>query len=371
MGNLPINMSRLTAKKQTKNKIKTNPEMASLMESFNNYNQTLIEDVTPVLIADYTMRIVAILVHLLYFLSIIYLKALQKLSMMLLHNVNLVSLLYCLHYGSYIGSFTNQIGYAGFANFLCHLSEITWAALKFLRMYSLVLLTGSRYLAVKKPMVYKELTSSRKKIASLIALVWLFSFLISLALKFTFQTDYLLFYCLDGYSNLYTVTVLYTCTSIVLAFLIPNIINVVIYVIIVRKLLEMSANLNISIQTSQQLNIESSRVSNRDGVLSIVKDLRFKRPSVSRQLPLTLPATLRRNQRDRDRIVQIIAINSLHIIVTFLSIFVNMQTRLIIYEDFMFMINDMMYVRPAVRIFFLIGQSLIPIITIYYIFKIR
>ena len=60
---------------------------------------------------DYITRCVALVIHLVYVLFIIYFKEFKQRSMLFLHHVNIVSLIYCIHYAFFIGNQT-----ASFAN---------------------------------------------------------------------------------------------------------------------------------------------------------------------------------------------------------------------------------------------------------------
>lgn len=55
---------------------------------------------------DYITRIISLLIHLVYVLFLIYFKEFQNRNMLFLHNVNMISLLYCIHYVFYIGNQT-------------------------------------------------------------------------------------------------------------------------------------------------------------------------------------------------------------------------------------------------------------------------
>ena len=59
---------------------------------------------------DYVMRFAALIIHAVYLLFLIYFKEFQVRSMLYLHHVNIVSLLYCLIYIMWIGSSTSANG---------------------------------------------------------------------------------------------------------------------------------------------------------------------------------------------------------------------------------------------------------------------
>ena len=59
---------------------------------------------------DYFMRFVALIIHAVYLLFLIYFKEFQVRSMLYLHHVNIVSTLYCLMFIMWIGSSTSANG---------------------------------------------------------------------------------------------------------------------------------------------------------------------------------------------------------------------------------------------------------------------
>lgn len=97
---------------------------------------------------DYIIRVIAVLIHCLYFGLVICFKTLQKRQGMYLHHVNLISLLYCLHYCAWIGNFWVDLGNSTLDHVFCYMSEIFWIFLKFARNYSLSLLAAYRLLYI-------------------------------------------------------------------------------------------------------------------------------------------------------------------------------------------------------------------------------
>ena len=87
------------------------------MNSSNNFteasNDTGIQYLNIGLITnylDYIMRFAALIIHAVYLLFLIYFKEFQVRSMLYLHHVNIVSMLYCLMYIMWIGSSTSANG---------------------------------------------------------------------------------------------------------------------------------------------------------------------------------------------------------------------------------------------------------------------
>jgi hypothetical protein len=82
-------------------------------ESILAYNDTSILLLNIGLITnylDYFMRFVALIIHAVYLFFLIYFKEFQVRSMLYLHHVNIVSMLYCLMFIMWIGSSTSANG---------------------------------------------------------------------------------------------------------------------------------------------------------------------------------------------------------------------------------------------------------------------
>ena len=88
------------------------------MNNFS-YNKTIINNDTGIAYIniglatnylDYFMRFVALIIHAVYLLFLIYFKEFQVRSMLYLHHVNIVSMLYCLMFIMWIGSSTSANG---------------------------------------------------------------------------------------------------------------------------------------------------------------------------------------------------------------------------------------------------------------------
>jgi hypothetical protein len=87
------------------------------MNSSNNFtetsNDTGIQYLNIGLITnylDYIMRFAALIIHAIYLLFLIYFKEFQVRSMLYLHHVNIVSMLYCLMFIMWIGNLTSANG---------------------------------------------------------------------------------------------------------------------------------------------------------------------------------------------------------------------------------------------------------------------
>jgi hypothetical protein len=158
---------------------------------------------------DYGVRVLGLLIHVVYFLVVFKIAEFQKRSFLYLHQVNLIGLLYCLVYTAFINSRNPNFANEWVNNFLCTWCELLWAVLKFMRIFSILQLTIYRYLAIFKIASYKSLNQSKLWTYGLFAFSWTLSIVITLALKFSLQTNYSLWYCIDGNSEILIHSVIY------------------------------------------------------------------------------------------------------------------------------------------------------------------
>ena len=232
----------LSKKKKLKNKGKMQAanQNESVLENITNSSSELNIGVMNYL--DFFTRIVALVIHLVYVLFIIYFKEFQSRKMLFLHNVNIISMIFCIHYVFYIGnkSFTN----AEVNAVLCYISELLWINLKYLRLYSLLLLAAYRYLSVFHIQLHRKFSSSLFLMSMSVGTVWMFSLVMSFALKYIFNTTYSLRYCYEGFSENWLNSVLFFIFLIATSYIIPTVIVIVLYKKIINKLKQLTINLN-------------------------------------------------------------------------------------------------------------------------------
>ena len=193
---------------------------------------------------DYITRIVALLIHAVYVLFIIYFKEFQTRTMLFLHHVNIISMIYCIHYVFYIGTQRPSFSSAELNAVLCYASEMVWINLKYLRLYSLLLLAIYRYLSVFKIQLHRKFSSSLFNMSMPIVVIWAMSLVMSFSLKYIFNTTYSDLYCYEGYSKYWLNSVLFFIFLIMTSYVVPTVIVIVLYKRIIDKLKQLTKNLS-------------------------------------------------------------------------------------------------------------------------------
>jgi len=135
-----------------------------------------------------------------------------------------------------------------------------WINLKFLRLYSLLLLAVYRYTSVFRIHFYRLFNASLFKMSMAIVGVWCFSLLMSFSLKYIFGTSYSKNFCYEGYSDYWLDSVLFFIFLIVLSYVIPSVIVIVLYKRIIDKLKELTKNLNKNNQTPVEKSLRYSKI---------------------------------------------------------------------------------------------------------------
>jgi hypothetical protein len=158
---------------------------------------------------EFVVRALGLLIHLAYFLVVLMIGEFRKRTFLFLHQVNLISLLYCLIYTAYINTRNPSFASDRLNNFLCTWCELTWAVLKFMRILSIFQLTIYRYLAMARLSFYKRLNQSVLRLFGIMAFSWILSLVVTLLLKFSLQTKYSIWYCIDGGSISLTISIIY------------------------------------------------------------------------------------------------------------------------------------------------------------------
>jgi hypothetical protein len=277
------------------------------------------------MLIDYSIRVVATLIHVFYFLIVFKSNELKKRTYIFLHHVNLVSLIYCIHYTCYIGNRYPNFSQIWLNHLLCTLSELLWMNLKLMRMYSIILLAIYRYIGVYKNSLFKEINKKSKYIYFLIALTWLISIILTLILKFSLQTTYSIWFCTNGNSQSILNSFLYFSLIVTLGNVLPTFISICRY-----------------IRRFQIIKKQPNENSNRS--LSNIK-----------------------KQKSIKYAKQFLILNLISFFVSLISSFLNLQIVFASFENYSFLNLSLDFLKPILRSLFLILQSFIPILTIYFL----
>lgn len=212
-------------------------------------------------IFDWLTRFYSIFIHVAYFIFVFTIKELRKRELIYLHHANIISLIFCLHYTLYLANTRPNVGNETANYVLCLFSECIWTVNKFLRCYSILLLTMYRYLGVYKIYAYKKLNLNKWKIYMPIVVIWIAAFLFYAITKLAFGTSPGKMLCYDGFSTNYILAILYYATNALFAIILPTILIVYIFLLVKQKLYVLA----------KKFKREHDQTSNRLGILSISK----------------------------------------------------------------------------------------------------
>jgi hypothetical protein len=139
---------------------------------------------------DNAVRVFTILVHLIYILASRVHRKFRSRSLLFLHHVNFINFLNSLHQmylndSAYVfnNNYSENLLNVNLRWIMCSLSETMCLTLKFLCMYSLVLLGMYRYFAVYHLNMYKKITKCSSSILIFIVFTWIVSILLGMAFK--------------------------------------------------------------------------------------------------------------------------------------------------------------------------------------------
>ncbi len=190
--------------------------LSHITNILDNYELSIFDDLT---------RILVLLVYIIYFLLVAWLKPFRTRNYLYLHHVNLIAFLFSIHLVAYLRTRSSPIDYIDLLPpSVCYASELAWSTSKYLRMYSLLLLAIYRFMAVFKIEFYKKLNKKPFNLFSVIILVWFLSLGFSLTLKYGLGTRPAGTFCRDGYSDPERryVSVIYYSISIMLNNVLPK-----------------------------------------------------------------------------------------------------------------------------------------------------
>lgn len=280
---------------------------------------------------DWIFRIVSLLIHIFYFVIVLFKKQLQTRAYILMHHVNFVSLVYILHYVAFLNSRTAASGQdLDLEVALCTLSEIVWSLLSYMRTYSILLLALYRYSAVCLIKAYRLINANLMYIYWSIFGSWLGSALLTILFKFSLNTTHSAFFCTPGYSESLTIIIINQILVNVISNILPVILVVVIYAKILKTLKQSKKKLN---QFTKQKTSFSKR-------------------------------------KEFELAKQFVLINLFTILSSVVTIMINLVMVLASYQSTLYTMTeiDAMFieVRPALRALFIFFQTFLPILSIVY-----
>jgi hypothetical protein len=314
---------------------------------------------------DYSIRITSLMIHLIYIALVIGFKEFRVGSMFFLHHINIISLLYCLHYIFYIGNEQISIESNSAYETLCYASELIWNILKFLRLYSLVLLGAFRFISVFKLELHRKLIQNSRFLTIPIVFVWLFAIIMSLTLKYSFNVTYSTYFCYEGFSKSSWINSLnfFICIFII-CYVVPSLIVIILYKKIMTKVEQLQNKFRLNqVQSSQCRSI----------VAAFLPKLKKNKVAIEifsiSENQLEVPPYLIKLRQIKtlklERIAQqLMLLNILICLGSFFLLIENFQVAISTSTYFDSIELKLIYLGPIFRSIFLVIQSMIPIVSI-------
>ena len=309
--------------------------------STNQTSQNMLNNIDFLQGLNIIFRFVFLITNAAYFIVLIFCKRIQKLTYFQTHHVNFLGLVQSVllaswSFGNY-PSFSNQV----LNEMLCFMSEILWAILKHVRAYTIMVLAIYRILAVFWPKLYKRI--SRSLMCSILtgSFSWIVPILSFFIMKYSLGTING-FICSDGYSNYLESVLIYFGVTYFIGNFIPMLLVIIFYVMIQLKLNKSKRKLLLNNRSTQEA-IETNSPYNPTVKNTKRRDMIKKENSLAFQLWL---------------------LNSLEIISFICIIFLSFPLQ---YSFNNFNPMNLLNILGSLNCVIL---SLIPFVTLYYLFRI-
>jgi hypothetical protein len=334
-------------------KTPTNNETLKIDEILEENNDFFIDKeflVEPLVYIDKIVRIFSILIFLFYFLLVLISKEQHKKNLIYVHHANLIGFLFCLMYLLYFKEKHPNFKSDDVNAVLCKLSELSWALLKYLRAYSILIIALYRLIAVFWSNLFKRLNSSLFKLLIPIFVIWSMSLVLFLSTKTIFNTTSGTFYCIDGFSENFRDKLSYLIVNTTLCIILPFSLIVIIYWMIRFELMK-SQNRIFPGQHQQKMRSNSKRASNNITITSTTSTTN------NSSFPFNNNDVHLKNRRLNK---QLIAMNFCYLACFTVSSILSFRY---IIPNFN---KNFYYLRQTLRVLNIFFQSLLPIISIYF-----
>ncbi|CAF0862473.1 unnamed protein product [Brachionus calyciflorus] len=192
---------------------------------------------------DTSQRIFSFLTHLMYFIFLIKFKKLRYKSYIFINHFILANFLYCLIYILFIKSEKPSFAKQSLSHFVCLIASFFWSVFKFLRYYSILLVSIHRFIAVYYINLFKRINKSNVFISFSIILIWIIASVIAFICKFIFENTYGTNNCFDGHSKTFKQSLNYYMVTVTFGMALPTLSVIIIYILIYRRLRYMSRRL--------------------------------------------------------------------------------------------------------------------------------
>nr|QVK45854.1 G protein-coupled receptor [Proales similis] len=187
-------------------------------------NSEVSNTVSAVIYLDYGARVLTLVLHVGYFGAVALRSTLRTRALLYLNQVNLIGLLLSINAAIYIGGL-NPLEWS--SGVVCQTSEMSWAILGFMRVWSLLLLGVYRYIAVFHLNLHHRWRSSVNLLAVPCISLWLTAVVLSFALKFALQTQPSTFMCTPGHTAVIQNAIVFFTIESVLLQLVPSLIAII------------------------------------------------------------------------------------------------------------------------------------------------
>jgi hypothetical protein len=212
-------------------------------------------------IFDITNRIFSLIVHLCYLIALFKVNKLRKKSYIFINHFMFANFAYCSIYIFTIKSEKPNFSYEYLNHALCTIASIFWPIFKFVRFYSILLVSIHRFIAVFYISLFKTINSSKRNIIFCITFVWILAFSLFFITKYSFDTTYGVNNCHDGYSEELLDSLSYYFITMLLGTAIPTILVVVLYILIYKKLTKIYQKLSTNDEMKSRSNFYNKRES--------------------------------------------------------------------------------------------------------------
>lgn len=306
---------------------------------------------------DHIFRYTSVLIHLVYLTVLIFSKDLHKRTMLFINHATLTNSIYCIITFYFIFGDRPNFNDQTVNNIICSIIEIGWIFATYIRMYSILLISVYRYLAVFKLKLYKKLNGSRLAMWSLLFTLWIISIGMPLFAKYMFQTTTSSVLCLDGFSTSFSNTLMYFFFNYGFMILGPSVVIVYIYATIIKKLRALCGSFEPS---------KSTKPSNKVFKIEIQENGSTNYTTSETNQVLPRVGTIQnygefRNAKKQKRFANQFFFMCLSVIAS--SIVLSIFTLRNVIPNFL---NVFYYWRPVLRIYILSAISIVPLLSLYY-----
>ena len=302
---------------------------------------------------DYVNRCVSFLFFLIYFIILIAFKEMRTLNLLYVHHANIVGFFFVLMYMIYFNVTAPTTTDPTLFQIECTITEVIWGVLKYLRAFSVLLIALYRFSAVFCIEFFKFVNKSYVHISVPIILVWILAIVLFASTKFALNTTYGSLFCIDGFSLSTYDTVAYLIISAVFDLVVPYSAVTIIYILIKYKLNKITIKTRVDSKNGRVLSIVEPTLSQLVNSVVILDNM-------SNQVNVEKRKKKKEMKKNKRFSSQLIAMNICYIGCFTMSFILSFRY---VIDDFN---NKFYYFRQVLRIFNVLFQALVPIVSLYF-----